>query len=77
MQDDESRRAQRKHWPVVATTLANETNNIADTSTLTERIAAMWPLALEGFALAGIPIPDYARRDAPTRLFQPGEDRPQ
>jgi len=46
----------------------------ADT-TPEERLAMMWPLAVEAWRLSGRPLPDYDRAHIPARLFQPGEPR--
>jgi hypothetical protein len=35
-----------------------------------ERIAMMWPLALEAWTLAGRTIPDYSRQNLPSRLLR-------
>ncbi|MCC6806975.1 MAG: hypothetical protein IT381_06105 [Deltaproteobacteria bacterium] len=55
--------------------LGTETANLEATTTAAERIAMMWPLAVEAFALAGRVIPGYSRKDTPTRLYRPGEVR--
>lgn len=44
----------------------------ADTS-VGERLAMMWPLALEAWALSGRPLPTYQRRDMPIRLRPLGQ----
>ncbi len=38
------------------------------TSTPEERLATMWPLALEAFSLTGRPFPAYRRGEAPVSL---------
>lgn len=42
-----------------------------------ERLAMMWPLALEAWAVAGWPIPDYTRRDMPVRVERRSHDAAQ
>jgi hypothetical protein len=74
--DAEGRRKARSGWPVVVRQLDDNTDDISDLTTPAERIAMMWPLALEAWRLAGRPIPDYDRTHAPSRVFRPGEPRP-
>lgn len=72
----ENRRKARESWPVVVRQLDENADDISDVTTAAERIAMMWPLALEAWRLAGRPIPDYDRAHAPCRVFRPGEPRP-
>ena len=51
---------------------AEPPDDLSATSTPEERLAAMWPLALEAFSLAGRPLPDYARTEAPVTLRRLG-----
>ena len=44
----------------------------ADTS-IAERLAMMWPLALEAWTLSGQPLPSYQRRDMPIRVRPLGQ----
>jgi hypothetical protein len=37
----------------------------------------MWRLAREGWSLAGRELPVYDRASMPTRLYRPGEPRPE
>jgi hypothetical protein len=41
-----------------------------DRSTVDERIAMMWPLARAAWSVAGQPIPNYARSEAPGHLIR-------
>jgi hypothetical protein len=70
-QPDESleRAAQRASWPVRRCALGEESDDLSKQTTATERIAMMWPLALEAWRVAGLPIPDYERKDAPIRVL--------
>jgi len=69
--DDELERAARRaSWPVRRCALGQENDDLSAQTTATERIAMMWPLALEAWRMAGLPIPDYARRDAPIRIVR-------
>jgi len=75
--DAETRRTARAAWPVVVRQLADSADD--DLSALTDpsqRIAMMWPLAVEAWRLAGRALPSYARVDTPSRVFRAGEPRP-
>jgi hypothetical protein len=48
-----------------------ELSDPRDTSTVDERVALVWQLTQEQWALAGRAIPDYARADAPGRVIRP------
>jgi hypothetical protein len=74
--DAERRRRARLSWPVRAYRLGHEPpDDLSAESTPEERLASMWPLALEAWRLAGQPIPDYDRAHIPARLFRPGDPR--
>lgn len=64
------RAARRASWPVRRLALGEESDDLSAQTSATERIAMMWPLALEAWRMAGLPIPNYERRDAPTRLVR-------
>lgn len=67
----EARAARRKNWPVSCHELEEDPgDDLSATTTAEERLAMMGPLAVEAWRLAGIPIPDYERKDAPTRLIR-------
>lgn len=74
----EERAAKRRDWPIAKYKLGEEPGeNLSATTTAEERLAMMWPLALEAWRLAGIPIPDFCWEDAPSRLIRnyvPGGD---
>jgi hypothetical protein len=75
--DAESRRQARAAWPVVVRSLDDDTDD--DLSTVTDpaqRIRMMWPLAVEAWQLAGLPLPSYTRANTPSRVFRAGEPRP-
>jgi hypothetical protein len=59
--------AQDRHsWPVRAYDLGNEPpDDLSATTTPEERLAMMWPLALEAWELTGRPLPEYERRQTP------------
>ena len=59
----------RSRWPVRMFTLAAKPrDDLSGETTAEQRIEMMWPLALDAWTLAGLPIPDYARAAAPVRL---------
>jgi len=74
--DIERRRKERAGWPVAVRHLGAGDDDISDVTTAAERIAMMWPLAQEAWRLAGRPIPSYDRCHTPSRVFRPGEPRP-
>ena len=65
------RRAARAAWPLRVFKLGSEpTEDLSATTTVAERLAMMWPLALDAFALAGQPLPTYTRSDMPGRVIR-------
>lgn len=69
----EQRRAARARWPIARFRLGEEPpDDLAETTTPAERIAMMWPLAVEAWTLAGRPLPVYDRTNMPARMFGPG-----
>ena len=74
--DSEARRWARADWPVVVRRLDEPGDDVSDVTTAAERIAMMWPLAQEAWRLAGRPIPTHDRAHTPSRVFRPGEPRP-
>lgn len=80
MSDERSERttsnsARRQGWVVRKFLLGHEPgDDLSFSTTAEERLAMMWPLALEAWALFGNSIPDYDRRDAPVRrLYRSAE----
>ncbi len=72
------RASNRSRWPVARFVLGEEPpEDLSATTTAAERIAMMWPLAVEAWRLAGRAIPTYGRDETPVRLFRPGEFRPE
>lgn len=56
----------RSAWPVRKYRLGSEpSDDLSASTTAEERLAMMWPLALEAWALTGAPLPDYPRERAP------------
>jgi hypothetical protein len=67
----------RAAWPVVVRGLEDSTDD--DLSAVTnpaQRIRMMWPLAVEAWRLAGLPLPSYSRANMPSCVFRAGEPRP-
>jgi hypothetical protein len=76
-QDRERRRIARATWPVAEYRLGEEpADDLSDTTTPSERVGMMAELALAAWRLAGWPLPEYERHNAPGRLFRPGTPRP-
>lgn len=72
--DDAARKQralQRRTWPVRKGRLQDiPEDNLMASTTPEERLAMVWELTLEAWAVAGLPIPDYAREQAPVRCFR-------
>jgi hypothetical protein len=64
------RAAERGNWPVRRHVLGKEPGDSSKHASAAECIAMMWPLALEAWGLAGLPLPDHGRADAPSRLLR-------
>jgi hypothetical protein len=65
------RAAARRSWPVRRYALGSEpSDDLSASTTAEERLAMVWPLTLEAWSLAGLPIPDYDRRNAPVRVVR-------
>jgi hypothetical protein len=65
---------ERGSWPIRRYRLGHEPpDDLSDSTTPEERIAMMWPLAREGWLLAGRPLPMYSRENLPSRIFRCGE----
>ncbi len=63
----------RRGWIVRKYALGHEPgDDLSASTTAEERLAMMWPLAVEAWALSGAGIPDYDRRAAPVRKFRRG-----
>ena len=75
--DAETRRKARAAWPVVVRSLADSTDDdLSNVTDPVQRIRMMWPLAVEAWQLAGLPLPSYTRSDTPSRVFRAGDPRP-
>ena len=68
----EARRVARAQWQVRKFRLEDEPGpDLSATTTADERLAMMWPLARDAWALAGRAIPDYPRDRTPVRVIRP------
>jgi hypothetical protein len=68
----------RRAWPVRKYRLDEEpSEDLSATTTVEERLAMMWRLARDAWAMTGRPIPDYPREKTPIskrRLHDPPAD---
>jgi hypothetical protein len=73
--DDDARREARRDWHVSRHRLTDVA--AANGTTAEQRLAMMWELVVQAWAIAGKPIPAYERAQMPVRLcrLQDG-DRP-
>ena len=72
----ETRAGARSDWPVRKLRLGDEPgDDLSATTTAKERLAMMWPLAVEAWSLTGRPMPDYERQDAPVRRLPRGASK--
>ena len=46
-------------------------DDLSGSTTAEERLAMMWPLAVEAWSLTGEPMPEYEREDTPIRWLPP------
>jgi hypothetical protein len=74
MSDDaRARRAKaRSAWPVTRTRLEDRGSDLLLDVPVAERIAMVWALTLDGYAMRGEPIPTYERSAAPGRIVRAG-----
>jgi hypothetical protein len=62
----EGRAAARRTWPARSYSLGREPgDNLSAITTAEQRLAMMWPLALEAWLLTGRPLPEYERAHSP------------
>ncbi len=75
--DRATRARARSDWPVRKFKLGEEpSDDLSETTTAAERLAMMWPLAVQAWALAGKPLPTYERSNIPIRIYRNGERPP-
>ncbi len=65
------RARKRRDWPVRVFRLGMEPgDDLSASTTVDERLAMMWPLAVEAWTLSGRTLPDYDRKNIPGRLIE-------
>lgn len=69
----EARRRARLAWPSRVLRLGEEPPEEIIGSA-EERIAAVWAMTLEAWAIAGKPLPTYERHETPIRVIHRSED---
>jgi hypothetical protein len=68
MERHPERRAGRAAWPVRVYRLGEEPgDDLSGETTAAQRLAMMWPLAVEAWAVAGKTLPTYGRHELPLR----------
>lgn len=73
MEDRErkERAAARRSWPIRVYRLGEEPDDdLSATTTAAERLAMMWPLAVDAWASSGQPIPEYPRNEMPVQIIR-------
>ncbi|KAB2896121.1 MAG: hypothetical protein F9K40_15095 [Kofleriaceae bacterium] len=63
----------RRQWPVVRGRVDDQTSELLLDVPPARRVAMVWALTVDAWALRGEAIPDYARGEAPGRVVRPGE----
>jgi hypothetical protein len=73
--DEREQRARaRAEWPGVLTTLEQQTDAaIVRHGTPGERVAMVWRITLDAWAMSGRELPEYERADMPGRLIRTGD----
>lgn len=67
--DEAARAAGRSSLPVRVFRLGEEPgDDLSGVTTADERLAMMWPLTVEAWRIAGLPIPEYPREETPVRV---------
>jgi hypothetical protein len=68
------RAAARAGWPVRRFALGQEpADDLSRTTTAAERIAMVWRLTLDAWAMTGRPLPEYTREQMPGRVIRPSD----
>ena len=71
MQDDaDSRRTGRANWPIEVSQLGSSAESV---TTADERLAMMWELVTQAWAVAGKELPTYDRANTPVRVLRRGD----
>ncbi len=67
----DARRRARAGWPVRVFRLGEEpSDDLSDRTTAEERLAMMWPLAVDAWTTSGRRLPRYARDRMPVRVIR-------
>jgi hypothetical protein len=76
VQDDREQRARaRSRWPGELTTLEGQSDAaLVLHGTPGERVAMVWRITLDAWAMSGRPMPEYERANMPGRLIRAGDD---
>lgn len=61
----------RASWPVERKRLDDPASDLLLDVPPAERVAMVWALTLDAWAMRGEPIPDYRRDQAPGRVVRP------
>jgi hypothetical protein len=70
--DAAARAAARARWPGLKTTLAEAPgDDLSASTTAEERVAMVWELSAQAWALTGRPWPEYSRAEMPGRVIRP------
>ncbi|HUQ07601.1 MAG TPA: hypothetical protein VM261_34140 [Kofleriaceae bacterium] len=60
----------RKSWPVARARVQDRGSDLLLDVPVAERIAMVWELTLNAYAIRGEPIPAYKRSEAPGRVVR-------
>lgn len=74
---EEEKAVARRSWPVRVYRLGDEPgDDLSGSTTAEQRLAMVWPLTVEAWALAGLSLPTYARGETPVsvRALALGDD---
>jgi hypothetical protein len=71
MDEREKRAAARAGWAGVLSRLGEEDDAAAPSrATPSERVAMVWALTLDAWAMRGLPLPSYSRAELPGRMVR-------
>jgi hypothetical protein len=72
----DNERATRASWPIRRYRLGEEPgDDLSASTTAEERLAMVWPLTLDAWAMAGKALPTYTRGETPIRVVPSGVRR--
>jgi len=77
MDPERAERARRRAaWPSALSTLEDQADAaIVRHGTAEERIAMVWRVTLDAWAISGRPLPRYTRAQMPVRIVRSGDGR--